>query len=133
MVAFSSQNSGNGKWAHQAIDKGPIPFGTPALAIVCGPPSYACHRFGEKGYRGACLRLVRTGVNGTFAQTEFYLRVQGIFPSKPAHIATFGKPERNRSHGSTDPLKQDTFRSRFFEVNRGPCFQQLNWRSSGKE
>ena len=125
VVAFSSQNSGNGKWAHQAIDgRSDTLWHTRFGDGLAAHPHTLVIDLGKKRDIEGFVYLARQdgGWNGTFAQTEFYLSdSKASFPSKPAHIATFGKTRKEQVARLARPARARYVQVKVLsEVNRGP-------------
>ena len=125
VVAFSSQNSGNGKWAHQAIDgRSDTLWHTRFGDRLAAHPHTLVIDLGKKRDIEGFVYLARQdgGWNGTFAQTEFYLsESKASFPSKPAHIATFGKTRKEQVARLDRPARARYVQVKVLsEVNRGP-------------
>ena len=124
LVAFSSENSGNGKLAYLAMDGNPrTVWHTSFSQILARHPHELVIDLGAsyevQGFR--YLARQDGGWNGAFAETEFYLAdTLTDFPAEPSAKATFTKLRTAQPADLAQPVKGRFLKIRILsEVNGG--------------
>ena len=124
LVAFSSENSGNGKLAYLAMDGSPrTVWHTSFSQFLARHPHELVIDLGAsyevQGFR--YLARQDGGWNGAFAETEFYLAdTLTDFPAEPSVKVTFTKSRKAQPADLAQPVKGRFVKIRILsEVNGG--------------